>query len=387
MLLCRSACVPFVVLILLGGPPCFAQSPQWIDARTWDDVRAEAQAGENEWLNFLDVSLSRVDERRAAWRVGVGEWWFRFGGIAEAWEFPESTDGWTRGTPERDWHGEEAVVWWRAEAVVPEKLGGLHVSGLPLGLRIAFRENMRVYVNGVDRGCFNHTMKRYWPVTDAAVPGERFVISCCVEGKGGPGRIEWAEWFLPEADAFTAAFDAHHEELRSWADSLRLLHDLHRTFDIRALFDRACTLTADALSAASISEARAQLEASAKTLDQLKALRAQRVPVIVKGPYVENAAPDAATIRWETDVPANSHVWYAPEGAAGGREVAEKKAVTVHEIVLTRLLPGARYSYRVGSGGVRSAIHTLQAGPPFSERAQAGPEAAEGDTGSAPSGG
>lgn len=366
MLRLRSTCAPLMALSLLAGLPCFAQSQRWIEARTGEDVEAEARAGHCEWFEFLDAALGRVDERRAVRRVGAGEWRYRVGGIAEAWEFPEGTDGWTPREPGGDFHNDGAVVWWRAEAVVPERLGGIPVAGLPLGLRMDYRENMRVYVNGEDRGCFNHTMSRYWPVTDAAVPGERFIVSCCVEGKGEPGRVEWAEWFLAGTEEFTALCDTHFARLQACADNLKLLHDLHRTFDVRAAFDKACAQAAEVLDASSIDQAKTRLEASIRTLERLKALRAGRTPVITRGPDVELAADGGATVTWETDVPADSYLWYAPEGDTNAREVAEKKAVTAHSLALQRLSAGERYSYRVGSGGVRSALHIFMAGPPVS---------------------
>ncbi|NIA12832.1 MAG: hypothetical protein GWP08_02035 [Nitrospiraceae bacterium] len=340
-----------------------AQETGWATARTWDEVRSAEEAGTDAWLASLTENLSRVQAAKDRWRVRPDQWRYRFGGTDEDWSFPATDDGWTLNTPEKDWQGDEAVVWWRVEVEVPASIHNLQVQGEPLGLYFHFKENMRVYVNGEDRGRSNRWDNRYFRLTESAVPGERFVVSCCVEGEGGPGRVEWAELRLPGMERFGEDFERHLNALCVTSENLKLLSDAQRTPPVRRLYRAACDQAREAMDAASVAGAQALLARARGALAGLRDERGSGIPVIIKGPYLQDVRREAITVMWETDIPCDSHVWFAPGDATSLQEAGDAQSVTVHEVRLGPLVPETTYRYAVGSGGVRSPWHTLKAAP------------------------
>jgi hypothetical protein len=81
--------------------------------------------------------------------------------------------------------------------------------------------------------------------------------------------------------------------------------------------------------------------------------RAADAAVLVRGPYLQSAAPGALTVRWRTDVPTDSRVWI---GAAPGVYMpagGQAALTTEHEVRLTGLTPDTRHYYAVGSSAGR----------------------------------
>lgn len=75
---------------------------------------------------------------------------------------------------------------------------------------------------------------------------------------------------------------------------------------------------------------------------------------IVTGPSLTWVTPDSATILWETDVPADTHVGYGI-GFAGRCTVSDPAFSTLHKAILSGLAPDTPYMYTAASG---SASHT-----------------------------
>jgi len=72
---------------------------------------------------------------------------------------------------------------------------------------------------------------------------------------------------------------------------------------------------------------------------------------VVRGPWLQNAAHDAITVRWRTDVATDSRLWL---GATTGRLVPaadDPALVTEHEVRVGGLSPETAYAYAVGSIG------------------------------------
>jgi hypothetical protein len=85
---------------------------------------------------------------------------------------------------------------------------------------------------------------------------------------------------------------------------------------------------------------------------ELLASRARNPVFITRGPYLQNATPDAMTIRWRTDVPTVGVVRWGPTrqplaNTAPGPDGAR----TEHEIRLTGLTPATKYFYAIRSHG------------------------------------
>ena len=71
---------------------------------------------------------------------------------------------------------------------------------------------------------------------------------------------------------------------------------------------------------------------------------------VVRGPYLQNITPGAATIRWRTDVPTPSLVKWGL-GRRSTRNVVQSGAVTTeHELRITGLAPDRVYYYAIGAG-------------------------------------
>ncbi|MBD3174799.1 MAG: hypothetical protein GF320_06450 [Armatimonadia bacterium] len=88
---------------------------------------------------------------------------------------------------------------------------------------------------------------------------------------------------------------------------------------------------------------------------------------IVLTPYLQNPAPDAITVMWETATPTTGSVTYAPglgqmySGSA--RTIEESRPTTIHQVRLTGLAPGAEYYYSVRCGSYRSEPKRLRTVP------------------------
>jgi predicted phosphodiesterase len=81
----------------------------------------------------------------------------------------------------------------------------------------------------------------------------------------------------------------------------------------------------------------------------------------VKGPFVSQVTSDSATITWETDVAAQSTVYYGA-GSAPETAVSDPVPVTLHKVVLTGLEAGVLYAYRATSG-MTDQTGTFKAAP------------------------
>ena len=68
---------------------------------------------------------------------------------------------------------------------------------------------------------------------------------------------------------------------------------------------------------------------------------------LVRAPYLQNATPNSMTVRWMTDVPAQSFVWYRPEAGGSAVTVSSTTPKIHHEIEITGLTPATTYRYAV----------------------------------------
>jgi len=71
-------------------------------------------------------------------------------------------------------------------------------------------------------------------------------------------------------------------------------------------------------------------------------------PKILSGPTVENLAPRSATIVWQSDEPSTSILEYGATPSYGS-VMRDEALVVSHRLLLTDLMPGTGYHYRVGS--------------------------------------
>ena len=87
-------------------------------------------------------------------------------------------------------------------------------------------------------------------------------------------------------------------------------------------------------------------------------------PECIRGPYLQDSALGAVTIRWELDRPGASAIEYAAAGQPPARAACEFRG-RKHRVRLTGLQPGGRYRYRVyHAGAPASAEHEFRAVPP-----------------------
>jgi PKD repeat protein len=72
---------------------------------------------------------------------------------------------------------------------------------------------------------------------------------------------------------------------------------------------------------------------------------------ITRGPYLQLGGSDSVVVRWRTDQPTKTKVWYGAAPDDLDSNVKNSDAVTEHEIQVPNLLPGTRYYYAVGTFG------------------------------------
>ena len=76
---------------------------------------------------------------------------------------------------------------------------------------------------------------------------------------------------------------------------------------------------------------------------------------LTRGPYLQMMSPDAITIRWQTDQPADSMVRFGTNMKSLDRKATNAAAATEHELRLTGLKPATVYYYSVGSSSATLA--------------------------------
>ncbi|NGZ44559.1 metallophosphoesterase family protein [Cytophagaceae bacterium 50C-KIRBA] len=70
---------------------------------------------------------------------------------------------------------------------------------------------------------------------------------------------------------------------------------------------------------------------------------------IVRGPYLQNFTSTSGVIRWRTDVPTDSRVYYGKALPKNTQSVYDAHLTTEHEIKITRLIPNQTYFYSIAS--------------------------------------
>lgn len=75
----------------------------------------------------------------------------------------------------------------------------------------------------------------------------------------------------------------------------------------------------------------------------------QLTPVLLRGPYLQSATSESIVIRWRTDTPTDSRVWWGDAPGMLAHTVDSTTLVTEHEVKITGLQPKHRYYYAIGS--------------------------------------
>lgn len=83
------------------------------------------------------------------------------------------------------------------------------------------------------------------------------------------------------------------------------------------------------------------------TLSGLGAPNAAGAAELIRAPYLQNATADSITLRWMTDIPAESHVSYSPELGGASLSLHSTTPTIHHEVEITGLIPATKYSYVV----------------------------------------
>lgn len=95
-------------------------------------------------------------------------------------------------------------------------------------------------------------------------------------------------------------------------------------------------------------------------------------PLLRRGPYIQLTTPEATTVRWRTDRPADSVVRFGDQPDNLDQSVTVADLVVDHAVALSGLSAETRYYYAVESGGVVLAggdsEHTFVTSPPPGER-------------------
>jgi hypothetical protein len=105
-------------------------------------------------------------------------------------------------------------------------------------------------------------------------------------------------------------------------------------------------------------------------LEMLGLLEAPSVNV-VRGPYLQKGTPTSMVIRWRTDVPTSSKVWFGTNPAELGGVAESAAQTTEHEVQISDLQSDTQYFYAIGSqtGQIASGSeYTFFTAPPVGTR-------------------
>lgn len=70
---------------------------------------------------------------------------------------------------------------------------------------------------------------------------------------------------------------------------------------------------------------------------------------IIRGPYLQNFTASSGVIRWRTDVPTESRIYYGKKGPEKNLMVEDGGLSTEHELKITGLKPNHTYFYSIGN--------------------------------------
>src|SRR5262245_13467157 len=70
---------------------------------------------------------------------------------------------------------------------------------------------------------------------------------------------------------------------------------------------------------------------------------------VIRGPYLQLASSDGLVVRWRTDLPTTSRVWYGLEPGGLTSTSDDPLSTTEHAVTLSGLEPETTYYYAVGS--------------------------------------
>ena len=74
------------------------------------------------------------------------------------------------------------------------------------------------------------------------------------------------------------------------------------------------------------------------------------VPLLVRGPYLQQGTPRSVIVKWRTDLPTPSRVLYGNEASKLKFIAEDIEAVTEHQVRLAGLEPDTRYFYAIAAG-------------------------------------
>lgn len=70
---------------------------------------------------------------------------------------------------------------------------------------------------------------------------------------------------------------------------------------------------------------------------------------VVRGPFLETAAPDAITVSWRTSVPTTGTLKVGTSPSALAMMASDSTSATQHEVRISGLQPGTKYFYSIGT--------------------------------------
>jgi acid phosphatase type 7 len=75
--------------------------------------------------------------------------------------------------------------------------------------------------------------------------------------------------------------------------------------------------------------------------------------LVVRGPYLQQSTPQSIIIRWGTDVPTTSKVWYGTTPNNLNLTATANSSTQNHSLKITGLNPATKYYYRIGNNTVQ----------------------------------
>lgn len=305
---------------------------------------------------------TRIDQLRALGRINefqVSGWKFS-GKDSKKFRAPDYDDSdWTPVSLSHKSGSAKPSAWYRVAITVPETMNGFPVAGQKLRINLRFKETAEVYVNGRKApGAFSRDADV--TLTDAAAPGDKFVVAVKVSEFTNDVRMESAALRLPDLDAPQAALDRLATEL----ESVALLFEQHPApaaawvGNVNEVLDNVQALLArPERDAAAITEGIAAIEEKMKPTAAL----IERFPLFIKGPYLQNVTQESIVVMWQTAAPASACVLYGKAGYE--QKVCRPSLETVHEITLPGLETETQYHYTAVTGELASPDAVFRTAP------------------------
>ena len=236
------------------------------------------------------------------------------------------------------------IIYWKS-ITLPSQISEYKIGGVRISLDLKVSNDSDIFVNKKQIKYSREKGKII--LTNDAKPGQKFLVYVKVKHYDDHIRLKKA---VISVDDVITDFGKIESDL---SDAIKLMERLP---ELKTLMFDSVRNTSDYAKKLSLIKSIPNIKKKfikmKKKLANINRIYS-RFPLHTKGPYLQNVKRNSIVIMWETNVPADTRVYYG-KNFKYSKSYYNKKKVTLHEVRLTGLEAQTKYHYRVQSGKTAS---------------------------------